>query len=65
MIFPLQNLVEFNENIYEITVAASRRAYQLAKIKDEEVKENNGKVVCVAAKQLFNKTVNYRIEEKQ
>ena len=64
MIFPLEKLVEFNENIYEITVAASRRAYQLAKINDEEVRENYGKVVCVAAKQLFNKTVNYRIEEK-
>lgn len=64
MIFPLEKLVEFNDNIYEITVAASRRAYQLAKINDEEVRENYGKVVCVAAKQLFNKTVNYRIEEK-
>ena len=64
MIFPLEKLVEFNENIYEITVAASRRAYQLAKINDEEVRENYGKVVCVAARQLFNKTVNYRIEEK-
>ncbi|MBP5569215.1 MAG: DNA-directed RNA polymerase subunit omega [Treponema sp.] len=64
MIFPLEKLVEFNDNIYEITVAASRRAYQLAKINDEEVRENYGKVVCVAARQLFNKTVNYRIEEK-
>lgn len=64
MIFPLEKLVEFNDNIYEITVAASRRAYQLAKIDDEEVRENYGKVVCVAARQLFNKTVNYRIEEK-
>jgi DNA-directed RNA polymerase subunit omega len=65
MIFPLEKLVEFNDNIYEITVAASRRAYQLAKIDDEEVRENYGKVVCVAARQLFNKTVNYRIEEKK
>lgn len=68
MIFPLEQLVEFNkedENIYEITVAASRRAYQMAKVNDPEIDANSGKVVCVAAKQLFNKKVNYRIEEKQ
>lgn len=64
MIFPLEHLVQFDENIYEITVAASRRAYQMAKIKDSEIDENFGKVVCVAARQLFDKTVNYRIEEK-
>lgn len=65
MIFPLEQLVQFNGNIYEITVAASRRAYQMAKIKDPEIDANYGKVVCVAARQLFNKTVKYRIEEKQ
>ena len=27
--------------------------------------ENFDKVVCVAARQLFTKKVNYRIEEKQ
>ena len=58
MIFPLEKLVEFNENIYEITVAASRRAYQLAKINDEEVRENYGKVVCVVCE------VSYRCGNK-
>ena len=28
MIFPLEQLVKFTDNIYEITVAANRRAYQ-------------------------------------
>lgn len=65
MIFPLEQLVEFNDNIYEITVAASRRAYQMARVKDPEIEANSDKVVCVAAKQLFQKKVNYRIEEKQ
>lgn len=65
MIFPLEQLVEFDGNIYEITVAASRRAYQMAKINDPEIELNSDKVVCVAARQLFNKKVNYRIEEKQ
>lgn len=65
MIFPLEQLVEFNDNIYEITVASSRRAYQMAKVKDPEIEQNYDKVVCVAAKQLFTKKVNYRIEEKK
>ncbi|MCQ2587296.1 MAG: DNA-directed RNA polymerase subunit omega [Treponema sp.] len=63
MIFPLEQLVEFNDNIYEITVASSRRAYQMAKVKDPEIEANYDKDVCVAAKQLFNHKVNYRIEE--
>ena len=65
MVFPLEQLVTFNGNIYEITVAASLRAYQMAKINDPEIEANSDKVVCVAARQLFNKKVNYRIEEKQ
>ena len=65
MIFPLEQLVQFDDNIYEITVAASRSAYQLAKVNDPEIAANSDKVVCVAARQLFNHIVNYRIEEKQ
>lgn len=65
MIFPLEQLVEFNDNIYEITVAASRRAFQMAKVKDPEVKENHNKAVCVAARQVFNKKVHYTIETKK
>lgn len=67
MIFPLEELVEFkddNQNIYEITVAASRRAYQMARVKDPEIAANQDKDVCVAARQLFSKKVNYRIESK-
>ena len=61
LIFPLEQLVKFENNVYEITVAASRRAYQLAKINDPEIEENSGKVVSLAAKQLFNHDVTYKI----
>ncbi len=64
MIFPLEELVQYNGNIYEITVAASVRAYQLAKVNDREVIENHDKVVSVAARQLFTNKVHYRIEQK-
>ena len=39
MIFPLEQLVKFTGNVYEITVASSRRAYQMAKINDSEIEE--------------------------
>lgn len=64
-IFPLEQLVSFNGNIYEITVAASRRAYQMSKIGDSEVTSNAGKAVSVAARQLFENRVNYRIENSK
>ena len=61
LIFPLEQLVKFENNVYEITVAASRRAYQLAKINDPEIEANSCKVVSLAAKQLFNHDVTYKI----
>ena len=63
MIFPLEQLIKFKDNIYEITCADSRRAYQLSRIDDETVKENDGKVVSTAAQQLFTDAVQYRIEQ--
>ncbi|MGI5172373.1 DNA-directed RNA polymerase subunit omega [Treponema sp. OMZ 840] len=64
MIFPLQELVRFEDNVYEITCAASRRAYQLSMVKDAGIEENDGKVVSLAARQLFSKQVEYRIEKE-
>ena len=49
MIFPLEQLVRFNSNVYEVTVAASRRAYQMSMIKDSSIEQNDGKVVSLAA----------------
>ena len=62
MIFPLQDLVRFEDNVYEITCAASHRAYQLSMVRDPEIENNDGKVVSLAARQLFSKQVEYRIE---
>ena len=63
MVFPLKELVEYRDNVYEITSAASRRVYQLSVTKDVLIEENNGKVVSLAAKQLFTKQVEFRIEQ--
>ena len=64
MIFPLEQLVQFSDNAYEITVAAIRRAYQMYMVKDPQIEQNEDKVVSLAANQLFNNKVTYRIEEK-
>lgn len=63
IIFPLKELASFSDNIYEITVAASRRAYQMSKIGDPAIGDNAGKAVSVAAKQLFSGDISYRIED--
>ena len=65
MIFPLQELIEYEANMYEITCAASRRAFQLSMLRDPEIEENEGKVVSLAAQQVFTKEIDFRIEESQ
>jgi DNA-directed RNA polymerase subunit omega len=62
MIFPLKSLIEYDENMYEITTASSRRSYQLSMLKDPEIEDNDGKVVSLAARQIFTKEVEFRIE---
>ncbi len=59
MIFPLEQLVKFSDNVYEATVAASRRAFQLAMTKDKSLEENDGKSVSLAAKQIFGNEIKY------
>lgn len=68
MIFPLEELIEYEKNMYEITAAASRRSYQLSMlhaVEDDEAKpwvdENNGKVVSLAARQVFTGEVDFRL----
>jgi DNA-directed RNA polymerase subunit omega len=63
MIFPLEQLIEYESNMYEITCAASRRAYQLSMLQDPEIEDNEGKVVSLAAQQVFTKEIEFRIEE--
>ena len=64
MVFPLEELVKYSDNIYEITVAASRRAFQMAKVEDPAIEENDGKVVSLAARQLFDDEVTFKIERQ-
>ena len=63
MIFPLKELIEYDENMYEITSAASRRAYQLSSVLEKDEKDDyDGKMVALAAMQVFTKEVQFRLE---
>jgi DNA-directed RNA polymerase subunit omega len=57
--------------MYEITAACSRRSFQLSMLRDaddfqasEEIDENDGKVVSLAARQIFTKEVKFRLESR-
>ncbi|TXT45657.1 MAG: DNA-directed RNA polymerase subunit omega [Spirochaetes bacterium] len=60
MIMPLEDLIDYNANSYELAVAVNRRAFQLAVLKTPEVEKSNGKVVSLSAQQVFLKQVDYR-----
>jgi len=63
MIFPLEELIEYDKNMYEITSAASRRSYQLSMLYDKDLKEDyEGKMVALAARQVFTQEVEFRLE---
>jgi DNA-directed RNA polymerase subunit omega len=63
MIFPLEELIEYEGNMYEITSAASRRSYQLSMLKDPDIEDNDGKVVSLAARQVFTDQIEFHLEE--
>ncbi|GHV26098.1 hypothetical protein AGMMS4952_05440 [Spirochaetia bacterium] len=63
MIFPLEELIEYEGNMYEITSAASRRSYQLSMLRDPDIEDNDGKVVSLAARQVFQNEIEFHLED--
>jgi DNA-directed RNA polymerase subunit omega len=63
MSMPLDQLIEYDSNAYEFTVAVTRRAFQLAVLRTPDVEKNNGKVVSLSMKQIFSKQVEYHFTE--
>ena len=65
MNFPMKDLIEYQKNVYEITAAAARRSYQLAMLMDKDEKDDyDGKMVTLAANQIFSQEVEFRIESE-
>jgi DNA-directed RNA polymerase subunit omega len=69
MIFPLKELIEYDKNMYEVTAASSRRSYQLSTLyalnEDDArywIDDNDGKVVSLAARQVFSGEVDFRLD---
>lgn len=62
MSMPLDELIEYDGNAYEITVAINRRAWQLAVLRTPEVEKNDGKVVSLAMSHAFTQQIGYRFE---
>ena len=65
MSFPIKELIEYEGNIYELTCAASKRAYQLAKLnKNSHDESETDKEVSVAARQVFTEEITFSQDEK-
>lgn len=62
MIIPLDLLVGNDDNVYELTNAAIKRAVQIQMAGDQELDDNRGKVVSTAIRQILTEKVKYRIE---
>ncbi len=63
MPIPLDLMVDYNLNVYELTSAMIRRSMQISVTGDEEMEKDNAKVVSTAISQVLTKKVEYRIEE--
>ena len=64
MILPLDRLIGWKGNVYELTCAVIHRAAQITLAEDEEIAENEGRVVSTALKQVLTKKVEYRLDQQ-
>ena len=64
MVLPLDQLISDSSNVYELTCAAIRRAAQITLAGDDDVDENDGKIVSTSLKQILTKKVKYRLEQQ-
>ena len=62
MILPLDLLLSYDGNGYELAAAAMRRAVQINQAGDEELAQNRGKIVSLAVRQILTKKVSYQLE---
>lgn len=63
MSFPLDKLISHQENVYELTCAAIKRAKQITMTGDEELEKEKYKVVTGAMGQILEDKVQYRLED--
>ena len=64
MIIPLDELIGFKGNRYELTCAAIKRAIQLNLTGHEDLRRNKNKVVPTALNHVLLEKVKYKVEEE-
>ena len=62
MVLPLDLLIKCQDNMYELTCAAIKRAVQINLAGDEDLAESHGKIVSLSIKQILTDKVEYRLE---
>lgn len=60
---PLEKLLANSDNRYGLASAIIRRATQLVLTGDEELDQNDGRVVSTSINQILTKKVKYQIEK--
>ena len=55
LVLPLDLLITYDGNMYELTCAAIKRAAQINLAGDDELEDNKGRVVSLAIKQILTK----------
>jgi DNA-directed RNA polymerase subunit omega len=63
MALSLKELVNFDENMYEVTNAIIKRSKQIAEIGDEDLERYNNKIVSTAISQVFTKKIEYHYKD--
>ncbi len=59
----LDRIVDFDGNIYEVTNAVIRRSRQITEVGDDDLEQNNNKIVSTALTQIFSKKVEYQLQD--
>lgn len=65
MSIPLDVLVDKENNVYEMTCVAISLANVLAANGDQEIENNNGKVVSTALEKVLLEDVEYTNDDKE
>ncbi|MBN1410176.1 MAG: DNA-directed RNA polymerase subunit omega [Spirochaetales bacterium] len=63
MVIPLDFLLSYQGNAYELTCAAIKRAAQINLAGDEDLDKAQGRIVSLAVKQILTKKVEYKLDE--
>ena len=65
MSIPLDVLVDKENNVYEMTCVAISLANVLAANGDQEIENNNGKVVSTVLERVLLEDIEYTVDDKE